>query len=340
MMKLCVLTIKPKSGFGTPLKGDTLFGHFCWQVSHDSSLLDGGLEKWIAGYFDTPYAVFSSAYPKLVKGEIQYVLKRPDLPIPLWPREKAPADRKEFKRKKRMLVKEDLAIDLNSIDILADEEMEIRAWETATEETKKIMKMNQDRRFTLNTEQPHNTINRLSGTTGEGMFAPYSENVGYFYPDSEMAVFILFDEKATDLDRISRGMEMIGRWGYGKDASIGQGKFSLGKCEEIAWPQTESANACYTLGPLVPEKDAYQEYFFTPFIRFGKHGDLLARSAIPFKNPVIMADEGAVFIPRNRDAFEKHYIGRGLTGLSKAMPESVGQGYSIYLPFRMEIRHE
>ena len=340
MMKLCVLTIKPESGFGTPLKGDTLFGHFCWQASHHSSLVDGGLEKWITGYLDTPYAVFSSAYPKLVKEEIQYVLKRPDLPIPFWPREKAPADRKDFKRKKWMLAKEDLAIDLNSIEILADEEMEIRAWDIATAETKKIMKMNQDRRFTLNTEQPHDTHQSSSPEPRErGCSLPYSENVGYFYPDSEVAVFILFDEKATDLDRISRGMEMIGRWGYGKDASIGQGKFSLGKCEEIAWPQTEGANACYTLAPLVPEKEAYQEYFFTPFIRFGKHGDLLARSATPSRTRSSWPTKDGIY-SRNGDAFEKPYIGRGLTGLSKAMPESVGQGYSIYLPFRMEMRHE
>jgi hypothetical protein len=62
------LTITPLSPFGTPLKGDTLFGHVCWQAAEDPALLDGGLERWVGLYPERPFAVFSSAFP-LLTGE-------------------------------------------------------------------------------------------------------------------------------------------------------------------------------------------------------------------------------------------------------------------------------
>jgi len=57
-VKLYEITIRPVSGFGTPLKGDTLFGHFCWQAAYDASILNGGLNQWIACYAEKPCAVF------------------------------------------------------------------------------------------------------------------------------------------------------------------------------------------------------------------------------------------------------------------------------------------
>ncbi|OEU64697.1 MAG: hypothetical protein BBJ57_08095 [Desulfobacterales bacterium PC51MH44] len=106
-MKLYEIIIKPVSGFGTPLKGDTIFGHFCWQAAYDASLLNGGLDKWIACYRERPFAVFSSAWPKLVdNGKFFYAFKRPDLPLSfLFPplsddRKKVFEELKENKKKK------------------------------------------------------------------------------------------------------------------------------------------------------------------------------------------------------------------------------------------------
>jgi len=80
-VKLYEIIIKPESGFGTPLKGDTIFGHICWQVSYNPELLNGGLEKWIACYGERPFAVFSSAWPKIKKNDaMHYAFKRPDFP--------------------------------------------------------------------------------------------------------------------------------------------------------------------------------------------------------------------------------------------------------------------
>jgi CRISPR-associated protein Csm4 len=153
----------------------------------------------------------------------------------------------------------------------------------------------------------------------------------------ELAVFVYIDEEATDIARVIIAMERIGKHGFGRDASTGLGRFDLAADDEKTLPDVAEADACYTLAPAVPEKDVFRDYYFTPFTRFGRHGDALATSSAPFKHPVIMADEGAVFIPADRSVFGKPYLGRAVCNLSKIDPRTVAQGYAPYLPFKLEI---
>ncbi len=344
-MKLYAITLKPASGFGTALKGDTLFGHFCWQAAYDSSLIEGGLKNQIALYPEKPFAVFSSAFPKMKKDTATYVLKRPEIPFSfmLPPKEDKAADmrqRKDFKKKKWMLVSGDLHIDIKAINYFSDHELLKEAQTVLTEETKRQMKKTGHSEFMNSCSQSHNTINRLTQTTGTGMFAPYEKKNLYYYPETELVFFVLIEESATDIERIALGLERIGNWGFGKDASTGLGRFDLGERDELPIPSCDDSNAIYALSPCVPEKNAFSEAFFTPFVRFGKHGDRLATFGNPFKNPVIMADEGAVFIPKDKAQFNKPYIGQAITHVSKAMPETVVQGYAPYLPLKLEVRDE
>ena len=39
MQNLYEVILRPQSLFGTPLAGDTLFGHLCWQFAMDAGLL-------------------------------------------------------------------------------------------------------------------------------------------------------------------------------------------------------------------------------------------------------------------------------------------------------------
>jgi hypothetical protein len=50
-----------------------------------------------------------------------------------------------------------------------------------------------------------------------------------------------------------------------------------------------------------------------------------------------MADEGAVFTAKDGDVFDRPYLGTAALDISKAMPQSVLQGYSFYLPFQLEM---
>jgi CRISPR-associated protein Csm4 len=346
-LKLYEITIQPLGGLGTPLKGDTLFGHFCWQVVYDPDLLEGGIERLATQYAERPLIIFSSAFPKLKHPSVRYALKRPDLPLSsLFPqRDKELKElfrsRKENKKKQWFLSGEDLALELGNADYLTDKELLEKLEGGLSRETRRHMKRigntQGKNKALLSFLQPHNSINRLTNCTGSEPFAPYSHQVIYYFPEMELAVFVLLEEQATNVEKVCGALERIGRWGYGKDASIGQGRFKLTGYRELPLPERKDANAVYCLAPSVPEKGSFQEAYFVPFVRFGKHGDMLARAANPFKNPVIMADEGAVFIPKDSTYFNKPYWGSAVTGLSKAMPSTIMQGYSIYLPLRVEM---
>jgi CRISPR-associated protein Csm4 len=342
-LKLYAITLKPTSGFGTALKGDTLFGHFCWQAAYDSSLLEGGLEKQIAIYPEKPFAVFSSAFPKLTKGRsTSYVLKRPDLPfsfmLPLKTDKKGNMEQsKEFKKKKWMLVDENLHLDIKAVNFISDHDLLKEAQRVLTQEAIRQMKKAEKSEFMKMFFQSHNKINRITQTTGAEGFAPYAKENIYYFPETELVVFVLIEESATDIDRVALGLERIGNWGFGRDASTGLGRFELGEQDELPIQVLADSNACYALSPCVPEKGTFKEVFFTPFVRFGKHGDRLATFGNPFKNPVIMADEGAVFIPTDKTLFNKPYIGQAVTHVSKTMPGTVVQGYAPYLPLKLEI---
>ncbi len=81
-MRVYEIAIKPLSGFGTPLKGDTLFGHFCWQIALDEKICDKSLTELLDVYPEKPFVVFSSAYPKFyIEDAYQYVLKTPAMPM-------------------------------------------------------------------------------------------------------------------------------------------------------------------------------------------------------------------------------------------------------------------
>ncbi|RMF92691.1 MAG: hypothetical protein D6734_11720, partial [Candidatus Schekmanbacteria bacterium] len=85
-LKVYEITIKPKGRFGTPLKGDTLFGHFCWQIAYDDSLIGIKIKEFLESYSSSPLVIFSSAFPKFVNHEgdndyEEYALKKPDVPI-------------------------------------------------------------------------------------------------------------------------------------------------------------------------------------------------------------------------------------------------------------------
>lgn len=343
-MKLYRLTLQPLSGLGTPLKGDTLFGQFCWQVAHDPTLLKGGLEANLETYAERPFIVFSSAYPLIKVGNQEYLaLKRPDLPqsllFPFAGRDRLHRllERKDNIKKKWMLVPLDLSLDLSRVEYKRDGDLVAELSQVAEDTTKRLLRKNPDQQVIITWAQPHNSIHRITGSTGTAAFAPYNQTRYQYFPDINLAILVLLDKEVTDIEKVGKALTRIGAWGFGRDASIGQGRFKLVSHGEIPIPATEHANAFYTLAPSVPAPGSYQKAFFTPFIRFGKHGDIYARSRNPFKKPVIMADEGAVFISRENALLKRPYVGQAVTGISEALSKTTMQGYSPYIPLRLEI---
>ncbi len=327
-MKFYEITIKPLSGFGTPLKGDTIFGHFCWQTVYDSSILNGDtdIEQALSDYTEKPFIIFSSAVLKTE--DSGYILRRPDIPFDLVRKSEGDTRKERFRNEKNERQKNLMHIKKLFIDLKNEKFM------TAEEAGRKIFGNTLEKSFF----PPHNTINRLTDTTMTGAFAPYIQENFFYHPEALLSVFVLTDEKRVSIDKVYEAMSSIGKRGFGKNSSTGSGRFEVKEFCYYDFPETTDANAFYTLAPFVPEKELYDKIYFKPFVRFGKHGDSLATSPNPFKKPVLMADEGAVLIPKDMEkAFEKPYVGQGVIGISNLRNnKAVQQGYSLYLPIKME----
>ncbi len=340
-MKIYEITIKPLSGFGTTLKGDTLFGHICWQAAYDDGLFGRSIESLLSNYSENPFVVMSSAYPRLNE---YTAFKSPDMPLDALfdfegkDKKEILKERKDLKKKNWMLIKTyDETVSLRGLNYISDSELLEVAQKTLTEGTERELRKGSADNFTASFSQPHNTISRITGTTGSGMFAPYSIEQKVFLPETELVIFVGID-KSISIEQVDRALKKIGEFGYGRDASTGLGRFDVCDINKVdLLNNTDDTNACYTLSPCVPGKEKYNNVYFSPFVRFGKHGDVFAKSGNPFKSPVIMADEGAVFIPKTIDVFEKPYIGSSVTNISKAEPGTVMQGYSLYISVKAEV---
>jgi CRISPR-associated protein Csm4 len=310
-------TLRPLSAFGTPLAGDTLFGQLCWTLRHQ--LGNHRLNELLHGYTKgQPFAVVSDALPA---GHVPL----PNVPSEGWQKSNAAnaPDRKVLKKKKWLPVA-NLATPFVQWQSLAKSDAEV-APAAATP---------------IERAQPHNTINRQTGTTGEGQFAPYAMPQIWFHPAMQFDLYVALDEARLNLVELTAALIYMGQVGFGRDASIGLGKFELlgdaassGLRGEGAAPTRGTANSYLTLGPCAPQglgfcpvRSSYQVA-----TRFGRHGDAAVQSGQPFKRPVLLAKAGGVFWPETVDA-SRLFIGQGLGGmdnpLSLAMPETVQQGYA------------
>lgn len=346
-MQVYEIVIKPLSGFGTPLKGDTIFGHFCWQIAYDERLVGKTLDDLLLNYKTKPFVVFSSAYSRFCVGEsCYYALKRPDLPMNMvfnLPDDKKQKIemRKDLKAKKWIILQKDKKISSlkNQLKYSTSElfEKDIKAY--INDKTGRDIKGAVSKTFITAFSQSHNKINRLTNTTSAEGFAPFAVDQWVLYPETELAIFVGIDDAFINVQQVKEGLERIGKCGFGKDASTGLGRFEVIKESEIDLTNmgSESPNACYTLAPCVPERDTFSDMFFNPFTRFGRHGDIFAKSPNPFKSPVIMADEGGIFKPKDTKVFNKLYMGSAIKNISKTEPRSVAQGYSLYIPVTVEV---
>jgi len=340
-MKVYKVSIKPLSNFGTPLKGDTIFGHICWQIFYNKDLFGKSLVDLLSYYSTEPFMIVSSAYPE-TDGTI--FLKRPDMPIEdifdfkFMDKKDIISARKELKKKRWMVVEKKSKIEtFKSLNYINDRELIERIVQGLPEHKKREFIKKGVNTVIKEYIQPHNTINRIAGTTGEDQFAPFSVEQIAYLPGVSLCIFIALKNDIS-IDAIVKTLKLIGETGFGKDASTGLGRFEIKGYEEFNLMTLGSGepNACYTLSPCVPEKDVFSKSFFMPFIRFGRHGDILAKTGKPFKNPVIMADEGAVFVVNNSNVFKRPFIGTAVLNISKIEPRTVAQGYSLYIPVKME----
>lgn len=326
------ITLQTLTAFGTPLAGDTLFGQLCWTLRH----LHGAarLNALLEGYtVNRPFLVISDAFPA-------GFIPLPTLPARFWTADPN-AERKALK-KKCWLPARHLARDLAEWQSLAVSDAKVLSI-TGMAFNDQTGKTRQDENLSINTSQPHNTINRMTGTTGKNGFAPYSVAQLWYHPDARHELYVVLDQTRLSLDELLAAIAYIGATGYGRDASIGLGKF------QIVPPQTPfdpvpviGANAWLTLGAIAPQGQGFcaDKSYYQSMTRFGRHGSAAALSGQPFKRPVLLAKSGAVFAPLENFCNSVRFIGQGLGGVSHAQPEAVQQGYAPVIPICLPAHRE
>jgi CRISPR-associated protein Csm4 len=313
-MKSYQLTLTLQSAFATPLKGDALFGQLCWAIRN--RLGEDALTDCLAGYTNAhPFAVVSDAFP-------EGYFPLPKLPSCFY---QLPEDQDRKAIKKRTWLPE------------AAFQQPIRQWLNLAVNAKALVTVTESKHATqLSEKHPkaHNTINRQTNTTGDGGFAPYSVEPEWFVPGLRWAIYVLLDTDRLSVEDCRQCLDDIGLFGFGKDASIGLGKFIIDDFQVYALPSQANANACLTLAPCAPQGLGFesQHSYYQLFTRFGRHGDIAVhQEGKPFKNPVLLAQTAAVFsTPPPKFGF----IGQGIGGngeLSKTLHATIHQGYAPVL---------
>jgi hypothetical protein len=242
-MKAVRVKIKPESPFGTFPRGDVLFGHFLYWGTllerngllaelKPSDLLEAkmGVSKPFAPWYEKgkekcphflrlfkdytncegnigtakPPVIFSDLFPH---GYLPF----PQLPLQLIGVKED--EKKEF-RKIRYISIEDL---MRLGDI-------IKNGEPIPNPEKGNNKLH-DWQLRI-----RNSINRVTFTTGEAPFTPYPTGQHTFY--TYLDLYLLYDPDRLTLPQILTLLELIGRSGFGKKATIGLGHFQICDFEE------------------------------------------------------------------------------------------------------------
>ncbi len=322
-MENLTVQIEPKSAFGTPMKGDTLFGQLCWTVRARHG--DRRLQNLLDGYDrNHPFICVSDAFSS-------GFLPRPKIPTKFIFSNVTAADRKNLKVKNLLPIEK---FDSHVCD-----------WHRhLVEKSADVQQMDSNRKDRCTRIRTHNSIDRRSNTTGSEGFAPYSTSEDWYLDGTKWDIHFIFDPERISREEILGLMHDIGQFGFGRDATNGMGRFQVnGDASSIHFPREQkNSDSWLTLAPTAPQNIGIdpQRSWYQPFVRFGRHGNVGAIGRF-LKKPLLLADTGAVLTPI--EGYEsKLFIGQGLGGkylpISDFMAETVHQGYAPVLGINLSAK--
>lgn len=289
-MKLYKTTLTPISNFATSLKGDTIFGQICWGIYYGFG--KEKLSNLLSSYDDNPFLIVSDGFAK------DY-LPKPKMPSYLLGEN---AEEKKINRKKIWL----------KLD-------ELKKGEFSKAKTDKKIN-NIDKSDII----IRNSINYQGFHTQKG-FDPYGVEEFVF---GEKDIYFLLDEKKLKLNELEKVFDLVSKMGYGKDTTIGKGRFKYSKFKEVD-NFFGNSNYFMSLSPFSPQNIECKNIYYEPFTKFGKFGlDRAYKNG--FKKPLLLADTASVI--EFEEAKNYKYLGLAIKGISNIHKDSIHQGYSIVVP--------
>ncbi len=267
------ISIRPTSSFESSLMSDTLFGNFCWVFLELYS--QERVEKLMKIYDKKPFLVFSDGFPH---GFLPKPFLKPRKP-------KGTFDIKAFK--KVAFVRSQKLLELRS-DL--DEQ---RLFDVVSDKGPKDIG--------VPVKVFRNAVDRVKNTASSLYHC-----VEVFFPRNAIFdIYLKYDSSLIERDEILRTMDAMGSLGFGKDVSVGKGKFEIVEVEEDPeiLEDLPGANSFISLSHGIPD-DSIKDGFFKIKTKFPKHGGYLAVQANPFKNPLILTIPGSTFIfSEKRDVY-------------------------------------
>ncbi len=341
------ITLKVQSALGTLLSADTLFGHICWAIRY----ADG--EKALGD--------FLAAYET---GTLPLLLGDP-FPVGFWqmptlPRPK-PAEEKQLLQIIQNTEKSSLETNLPGCPAAG----RIKDHRPTPVEAFDILKWLYSLRWlpgevlnsTINglssaailswflekgcgqpnmpkeTVVPHNTINRLSGTTGEqGSFFFTRER--HIDPTDPPLFHLLAGSDRYTAAQIRDLLTGALAAGYGKYKSRGKGKVTVEAVVPTTLPRAENPNAVMLLAACVPAADDPAQGYWKLHTKHSKLGGDWAVGPHPsgkhnpHKKPLVMLTAGTIL----KTAAPRPYYGRLVSGIHPDFSEIRHYGLSPAIP--------
>lgn len=290
-MTLYKLGLELLSPIITPLKGDTIWGHIVWGIAHNEG--EEAVKDFLAESKEKPQLIVSSAFPS------GYIC----LPLP-----------EPQKRTEKPDIETYSAIKKNKKHRYEAASRFLSGGCTEKDRPDRIQSV-----FTA-VPVMHNSINRYSNTVIEGnLFSvteqwPNLQDKNKFKDKSEGNAENKFDLYVLSDFSAQRVLQLC-TWafenGYGADASTGKGHIRIVQPPETVTPLKSGHTYC-ALAPFVGyEGDGITDLRADIFVRIGKIGGGFSGFMSPYKKPVVLYDEGAVF--KSDKPIE--YAGRLLTNV-------------------------
>jgi len=254
------------SALVTPLKGDTIWGHIVWGIANHEG--DEAVARFLEQEkSEQPALVVSSAFPAgMVCLALPPVKERGD--------NLSPEEYSAIKKKKKIKYE-------NASEYFTGSETPVN--KITESPLKGITVM-------------HNTIDRSTNTVLEGGLYSTEEKwpgiiSGNIYTNIDWDFYIL---SSFAPERVKQLVEWAFENGYGADASTGKGRIVI-KGDPVPVKPKNRGKTYMALGPFADPKNKLKNIRADIFIRSGKIGGVFASSLSPYKKPVVLYDEGAVF---------------------------------------------
>jgi len=310
------ISLIPKTAFGTPLQGDTLFGHLCWALRYNEGV--EALESFLGDQENSPRILLSDGF-------IDDQLPRPVLmPLPR-PAEVTKEEAREFKRRKKIrFLSRSLLEEIR--DTLSPERLDEQLEREANEQEKNEMPFYRER------SRMRIRIDRFIDSVPEGGLFQESETT--YSPDVQLTVYAGLN--GFDLQAFEDLMHAVSLTGYGRDAGVGLGAFDIARIEKVDPLVRDGDTHLMTLSACVPSRSDPTDALYDIMTKYGKLGGLYARKGwedapIALKKPLIMLRAGAMFARRDPTP----YVGHMVRGTYPPNPKILHYGYGLCWGFRM-----